>query len=419
MGFRDALADTRPLKVPAFRRLWSANILTQLGAQISVVAVPAQIYALTQSSGYVGLTGMFGVVPLVIFGLYGGSIADAFDKRSVLMVTTVGMIAAAAAFWTVTASGAASVWWLLGIYALQQAFFAVNQPTRTAVVRQLVPFEQLPAATSLNMILMQGGAIIGPLVAGALIPVTGFQWLYAIDAALLLPTLLAVVALPSLPPVGGHAQRAGLRSIASGLSYLLTQPILLAAMGLDLIAMVFGMPRALYPEMADVHFGGSSMMLSLLYSAIAVGAVLGGLFSGWLSRVAAQGRAVVYAIVAWGATIALAGVGVLAGWPVVVIAMLVAAGAADMFSAALRHSIVQQSATESMMGRVQGVYVIIVVGGPQVADMGHGWAAQWGGAGWTTIVGGVAAVVGTVWAVSRLPSFWHYTRPIDSSHRPL
>ncbi|HZK31449.1 MAG TPA: MFS transporter, partial [Corynebacterium sp.] len=300
MGFRDILADTRPLQNTAYRRLWTANIFTQLGAQLTVVAVPTHIYALTGSSAYVGLTGLFGLVPLIIFGLYGGAIADAFNKRTVLIVTTLGMILSAAGMWAMTLSGTVNVWWLLILFACQQAFFAVNQPTRTAVIRRLLPIDQLAAGSSLNMMLMQTGAIVGPLIAGALIPLTGYAWLYFIDLVCLVPTIGAVLALPALRPEGRVVERAGLRSVISGLRYLGGHPVLLVAMLLDLLAMGFGMPRALYPEMAAVDFGGSPLMLSALYSSIAAGAVLGGLFSGWITREVRQGKAVTICVVVWG-----------------------------------------------------------------------------------------------------------------------
>lgn len=413
---RDIFADTRPLQVPAYRKLWVANILTQLGAQMTVVAVPAQIYALTESSGYVGLTGLFGLVPLVIFGLYGGSIADAFDKRLVLIVSTLGMIVTSAGFFVASLMGNTNVWVLLSIFALQQAFFAVNQPTRTATFRSILPIDQLAAGASLNMMVMQAGAIIGPLVAGALIPFIGFSWVYFIDVACLIPTLGAVLALPSLP-AAGEVDAPGLRSIVTGLKYLWLQPVLLMAMLLDAIAMVFGMPRALYPEMADVDFGGSPLMLSLLYASIAAGAVLGGLFSGWVSRVTQQGKAVALCIVVWGGAVALAGLftamspPAVTVWAWLVVAMLIIGGAADMFSASLRNAILQQSATAEMQGRIQGVYIIIVVGGPRIADLAHGWAGEFLGAGLTTLIGGVLVIVGTAVAMLAVPKFWRYTKP--------
>ena len=421
MSFRDIFADTRPLQVPAYRRLWTANIATTIGAQLTVVAVPVQIYALTGSSAYVGLTGLFGLVPLVIFGLYGGSIADGFDKRKVLVATTVGMILTALAFWGLSVTDNTNVWALLWVFALQQAFFAVNQPTRTAVFRSILPLEQLPAGSSLNMMLMQFGAIVGPLIAGALIPLIGFSWLYALDAALLIPTLGAVLALPSLPP-SGQAQKAGFRSVVDGLSYLWTQPILLVAMLLDLIAMTFGMPRALYPEIAAEAFGesgdgGGGMMLALLYSSMAAGAVLGGLLSGWVSRVVRQGLAVIVCIVAWGAAVVVAGLAVMASpgavtvWAWMVVLMLVLGGAADMFSAALRTAILQQSAAEHVQGRIQGVYIVVVVGGPRLADVLHGWAAAPLGVGLATMLGGVLVIVGTLLCAVFVPSFTNYLKP--------
>lgn len=196
MSFRDIFADTRPLKEPAFKRLWLGNVATVIGAQLTVVAVPVQIYQMTGSSGYVGLTGLFGLIPLVIFGLYGGSIADAFDKRIVLICTTIGMCVTTAGFWVLTILGNENIWLLLINFSLQQAFFAVNQPTRTAILRSILPIDQLASATSLNMLLMQTGAIVGPLIAGALIPLIGFGWLYFLDVVSIIPTLWAVWSLP-------------------------------------------------------------------------------------------------------------------------------------------------------------------------------------------------------------------------------
>src|SRR5687767_5551436 len=190
------MADTRPLRNPHFRRLWLANIVTVVGAQLTVVAVPAQIYTITGSSAYVGLTGVFGLVPLVVFGLWGGALADVLDRRTLLVITTVGLIVTSAGFWLQAALGAGDVWLLLGLFAVQQAFFAVNQPTRSAVLPKLLPPALLPAANSLNMTVMQAGGIAGPLVGGALIPLVGFSWLYLIDTVTLFATLGAVVWLP-------------------------------------------------------------------------------------------------------------------------------------------------------------------------------------------------------------------------------
>ncbi len=199
---RGIFADTRPLTSPDFRRLWTANIVTVIGAQLTVVAVPAQIYAITSSSAMVGLTGVFGLVPLIVMGLWGGALADVMDRRRLLEITTGGLIVTSALFWAQAALSLDNVWLLLGIFALQQAFFAVNQPTRTAILPKLVPADQLPAANALNMTVLSAGAIAGPLVGGALIPVLGYSWLYLIDTITLMATLYAVWRLKPMPVEG-------------------------------------------------------------------------------------------------------------------------------------------------------------------------------------------------------------------------
>ena len=416
MHLRGIVADTRPLAEPHFRRLWSANIVTVIGAQLTVVAVPAQIYSITGSSAYVGLTGVFGLVPLVVFGLWGGALADALDRRTLLRFTTMGLIATSALFWLQAALGNHDVWLLLGLFSLQQAFFAVNQPTRSAVLPKLLPPELLPAANSLNMTVMMAGGIAGPLIGGALIPVLGFSTLYLIDTLTLFATLWAVLALPPLP-IEGVTQAPGLRSIIDGLSYLRGHPVLLMSFLLDLIAMVFGMPRALFPQIAHESFGGPTeggLAFALLFAAIPAGAVLGGVFSGWVSRVRRQGLAVVVAILVWGGAITAFGaaVGLAHGaggpWLGLAVAMLVAGGAADMASAAFRMSMLQASATDEVRGRLQGIFIVVVAGGPRIADVAHGGVASLAGTTTAAAGGGVLVVILTVVAALAAPVFIRY-----------
>ncbi len=410
------LADTRPLGNPHFARLWRANIVTVIGAQLTVVAVPAQIYGITGSSAYVGLTGVFGLVPLVVFGLWGGALADAMDRRTLLVVTTCGLILTSAGFWVQAALGLGDVWVLLGLFALQQAFFAVNQPTRSAVLPKLLPDEQLPAANSLNMTVMQAGGIAGPLVGGALIPVLGFSWLYLLDTLTLFATLGAVVRLPRLP-VEGVVTAPGLRAVVDGFRYLRHQPVLMMSFVVDIIAMVFGMPRALFPELADVAFGGpdeGGLAFALLFAAIPAGAVVGGVLSGWVSRVERQGLAVIVSIVVWG--LAMVGFGLSAlvapfaptTMLAVAVLMLAIGGAADMASAAFRTSMLQAAASDAVRGRLQGIFVVVVAGGPRVADVAHGAAAAVTGAAVAAAGGGVLVVVGTVAAALAVPAFVRY-----------
>ena len=443
MSLTGFLADTRPLRNVAFRRLWTANIVTVVGAQLTVVAVPAQTYALTRSSAYVGLTGVFGLVPLVVFGLWGGALADHFDRRTLLQITTLGLIASSAAFWVQAAMGNTNVWLLLSLFAVQQAFFAVNQPTRSAILPRLVEPELLPAANSLNMTVMQAGGIAGPLVGGALIPVLGFSALYLLDTLSLFATLWAVVGLPRMPVLDEHGEGVsgstpGLRSVLDGLVYLRRQPVLMMSFVVDIIAMVFGMPRALFPQIAHESFGGppvGGLAFALLFAAIPAGAVVGGVFSGWVSRVRRQGFAVVVAIVGWGLGIVVFGVAAglagspgdggpgiggrgiggwgiggwgIGGWLAVAVAGLALGGAADMISAAFRSSILQGAAADNVRGRLQGVFIVVVAGGPRIADVVHGGAAAAVGAPTTAAAGGVLVIVGVIVAALVVPAFGRF-----------
>jgi len=423
---RGLIADTRPLGNEHFRRLWLANIVTVIGAQLTVVAVPAQIYEITGSSAYVGLTGLFGLVPLVVFGLYGGALADVMDRRTLLLITTTGLILTSAAFWLQAALDVGNVWLLLALFAIQQGFFAVNQPTRSAVLPKLVPLDQLPAANSLNMTVFQAGGIAGPLVGGALIPVLGYSWLYLIDSVTLLATVWAVVRLPRLR-VESPGGPAGWRSVVDGFRYLRGHPVLLMSFLVDIIAMVFGMPRALFPEAAHLDFGGpesGGLAFALLFAAIPAGAVLGGIFSGWVSRVERQGLAVIVCIVLWG--LAMVGFGVAVGvadgnagvFLGAAVLMLVIGGAADMASAAFRVSMLQASASDHVRGRLQGIFIVVVAGGPRIADTAHGASAALVGTAATAAGGGVLVVVLVVAVALAVPAFVRYRLTSASREQP-
>jgi MFS family permease len=412
------------LSNPPFRRIWTANIVTVIGAQMTVVAVPAQIYAITGSSAYVGLTGAFGLVPLVVFGLWGGALADVLDRRSILRVTTLGLILSSAAFWAQAVAGADNVWLLLSLFAVQQAFFAINQPTRSAVLPRLLPPHQLPAANALSMTVMQAGAIAGPLVGGVLIPVLGFSALYAVDTVTLFATLWAVVRLPALPIEGSTGGAPGLRAVLDGFAYLRGHRVLLMSFVVDLVAMVFGMPRALFPQVAHESFGGPTeggLAFALLFAGIPTGAVLGGILSGWVSRVRRQGRAVIGAVMVWGLAMAAFG-GAVGLAPharlamlLVAVLMLVVGGAADMSSAAFRTSMLQSAGSDAVRGRLQGVFIVVVAGGPRIADVVHGAAAAVVGTAAAAAGGGLLVVALVGWCAHASPAFVGYR--VDSPDR--
>lgn len=410
---RSTFADTTPLRTPAYRRLWVAGIVTTIGAQLSVVAVPAQIYAMTESSTYVGLTGAFGLVPLVVFGLWGGAIADAVDRRVMLLATGTGIALTSLALWVVAESGVGNVWVVLVLFALQSSMLAMNMPARAAVIPRLIPAAQLPAANALNMTVFQLGAVAGPLLAGILIPVIGLGMLYLIDAIFLLATLWATFRLPSLPPQEASPRKAGLRQIVDGFRYAALHKILLVSFLVDIVAMAFGMPRVLFPEISHTVFGdpvGGGFAMGLLFAAIPIGMVAGGVLSGWLQRVARQGVAVTVAICLWGLGVALFGL-TSSLWLAVL--FLAIAGAADLVSSVYRNSMLQSVATDEMRGRMQGVFTVVVAGGPRLADLWHGSAADVVGPGTSAWVGGLAVIVVTLVVVFRYREFWDYRVPVS------
>ncbi|MER5479152.1 MFS transporter [Streptomyces sp. NPDC002734] len=409
MGWRRFAMDTRPLRRPAYRRLWSSTIVTSVGSQLTAVAVPKQIYDITGSSAWVGYASLAGLVPMVLFALWGGAVADTVDRRKLLLVTNTGIAVTSVLFWVQAAAGTDSVLVLMVLLAVQQAFFGLNSPARTASIARLVPADELPAANALGSTVMQTGLVAGPLLAGALIPLVGLPELYLIDALALTVTVWAVWRLPALPPLadGGAPRRAGLREVVDGFRYIGMQQVLLLSFLADIIAMVFGMPRALFPQMAEETFGayGSELALGLLFAAIPVGAVIGGLFSGTFSRARRHGWMVIGSVVGWG--LAVMGFG-LTGNLWVAVACLAAGGVADMVSMVFRGAILLSAATDEMRGRMQGVFTVVVAGGPRLADVLHGTAASAAGTRWAVAGGGALVVLLTLALAVLMPSLRRY-----------
>ncbi len=400
--------DTRPLKVLAYRRLWLSTVITAIGSQLTAVAVPKQVYDITGSSAYVGVAGAVALVPLLVFGLWGGAVADVMDRRKLLLISNVGIAVVSVLLWLQALTNMNSVAVVLVLLGLQQAFFAVNMPARSASIARLVPLEMLPAANALGSTVQSFGAVLGPMLAGSLIPVLGLSTLYLVDSIGLTATLWAVWKLPPLPPLDGVRRTAGLRSVIDGFRYLSTKSVLLASFLADIIAMVFGMPRALFPEMAERTFhdpAGGGPALGWLFAAIPLGALLFGLLSGWLSRITRHGVAVWAAVAVWG--VAIIGLGLSQSLWVAVL-FLALAGAADMVSMVFRGAILQSAATDEMRGRMQGVFTVVVAGGPRLADVLHGTAGAAIGTSWAISGGGVAVLIAIVIAAFALPAMWRY-----------
>ncbi|MEU2749970.1 MFS transporter [Streptomyces collinus] len=407
-GRRRWAMDTRPLRRPAYRRLWGSTIVTAVGSQLTAVAVPQQIYDITGSSAWVGAASLAGLVPLIVFALWGGAIADTMDRRKLLLITNSGIAVTSLLFWLQAFVGLESVGALMLLLAVQQAFWGLNAPARNASIARLVPEDELPAAGALGSTVMQTGQVAGPLLAGALIPVIGLPELYLIDAVALCVTVWAVHRLPSLPPLAGTAvRRAGVKEIAAGFRYISGHTVLLLSFLADIIAMVLGMPRALFPQLASQTYApyGEGLALGLLFAAIPIGAVLGGLFSGTFSRARRHGWMVIGAVVAWG--VAIAGFGLSRNlW--VAVAFLALAGVADMVSMVFRGAILLSAATDEMRGRMQGVFTVVVAGGPRLADVLHGTAGSAFGPRTAVAGGGFLVVAVMLVLAAAVPALRRY-----------
>ncbi|GAA1822309.1 MFS transporter [Nesterenkonia flava] len=419
------LADITPLKVsPAYRRLWFGNTLAAVGTQLTLIAVSLEVYALTESSFYVGLVGFFALVPLILAGLYGGALADNYDRRRVALVSAVALWGSAIGICLHAWLGVESLWVLYGLIALHSGAQGVNQPTRGAIIPALVGKELLPAANALNMVTMSVSMMAGPLLGGVLVASIGFAWTYTIDVVLYLAALWALWRLPSLPPEreeDAGPKRVGLRSVIEGFGFLTTRRNVRMTFLIDINAMVMAMPRALLPAIGAVMLGGGELTVGVLLAAMALGALLTGLFSGPLTTIMRQGVAVYWSVVAWGLCIAAFGLVVLLAsrepvpadgsvtwwvWPAAACLML--AGVADSVSAIFRTTILQSATPDHLRGRLQGVFIVVVAGGPRLGEMLSGGAASVIGEHWTSIAGGLACILIATLLLRLTPGFWKY-----------
>lgn len=399
--------DTTPLRNPAYRRLFWGVAATMLGQQMTLVAVPFQVYALTGDSLMVGVTSIVALVPLIVFGLLGGAIADSMDRRRLMLITSVGAAVTSALLALqalLPGEGNLAVLWVLT--ACVSAFAAVNQPTRSAVIPAIVGAAGVPAANALSMTVRQAGVIVGPLLAGVLIGVGELFLAYAIDALGFLAAAVLLRGLPSLPPgrdAGPLRLGAAIRGVGEGFVFLRTQPVLLMTFVVDIIAMCFAWPQAVFPELSENRFADSPNSLGWLFAGVSIGALVMGLTSGWVSRVDRQGAVVLGAIAVWG--VAIIGFGwAQALWLAVL--CLAVAGAADMVSAVLRSSMLQLAAPEEMRGRMQGVFIVVVAGGPRLGDLRAGALASAASVSVAMVSGGVVVVLAMALVAVLVPSFW-------------
>jgi MFS family permease len=403
--WRAVVTDVRPLQVSApYRRLFFGNTVAQLGQQMTNVAVAIQVYDLTRSSFYVGLVGVFGLVPLIVLGLYGGAIADAMDRRELALIASAGLWVVSIALAVQAFLGNGSVWVLYGCIAVQSGFYAVNNPARSAMIPRLLDKELLPAAAALNMASFNLGFTFGPMVGALVIKWHGFGAAYTIDVLTFAAAYYALVRMPRMPPLE-DSPRAGLKSVVDGLRFLKRSPNLRMTFVVDLCAMVLAQPRALFPALAFKVYGGGAAVVGVLQAAPAAGAVVAFLFSGWVSKVRLQGLAIVIAVVAYGVAVGGVGLSSLLWLGVLFLAL---SGMADMVSSAYRNTILQVAAPDHLRGRLQGVFIVVVAGGPRAGDFVAGSLASAVGERLALVLGGLACVIGVLTASALSRRFLAY-----------
>jgi len=400
------LLDLTPLRVsPAYRRLFAGFTLAGVGSQLTVVAIGLQVYQVTGSSFSVGLVGLFALVPIIIMGLYGGALIDAHDRRTVALVASSVMWASG----ILTALQA----WLANtnplvpylLVAANSAGFAVVSPARSAIYPRLLERRLLPAANALAVFALNVALTLGPLLAGFLVHWGGYKLAYSADVALFTSALWGLLRLPPIPPephpAGATTSRAGLASVLDGLRFLGTRPNVRMTFLADFCAMILAMPRALFPAVAALSFGGGARTVGFMAAAIAVGSVVAMLFSGRLGHLRRQGLAVVVCVALWGVSISGFGLAVGAAGGVLTKSsalwlgalFLAFAGAADSVSAVFRSTILQAATPDYLRGRLQGVFIVVVAGGPRLGDFVAGSAATAYSEAFAAIAGGIACVL--------------------------
>jgi hypothetical protein len=415
------LLDLTPLRTnPPYRRLYIGFTLSNVGSQLAVVAIGLQVYEITRSTAAVGIVGFCALVPLVVMGLYGGTLVDHFDRRKVGLVAQsvafLSSILCALQAWL----GNTHVWVLYALVALWNGAFAVSSPARTSIYPRIIERELLPAANALSVFAMNASMTVGPLMAGFLVDWGGFKAAYTTDAVITTAALWGLATLQPLPPEptedGAAQSRPGLRSVLDGFAFLATRPNVRMTFVADICAMLLAQPRVLFPAAGAVIFGGGARPVGALSAAAAVGGILAMFFSGRLGQVRRQGLAILVSIVGWGFAIAGFGAAMLAAGGVMsqgaalwlgLVAMAVA-GASDSVSAVFRTTILQAATPDYLRGRLQGVFIVVVAGGPRLGEMAGGFLASGVGEGLTAVVGGFACVAAIAVLARLQPGFVRY-----------
>jgi MFS family permease len=410
---RGILLDVEPLRRDRdFRLLWLGQVISGVGRQVTVVALAFQLYVLTGSTLAVGLLALVQLVPILIFALGGGAISDAVDRRRLLLVTQLGLAFASGSLFLLAATPGAPIWGYYAVAFVGAGLGAVDQPARSSALPRLVPRERLPAAIALNQLGFQAMSVAGPALGGLLLVTVGVAAAFAFDAVTFAAAIVALLLIAPIPPHPG-ASRPSLATIAEGLRFVRRRPVVLSSFVIDLVAMVFGMPTALFPALALDVFRVGPAGVGLLAAAPAAGALVGAALTGWVGRIRRPGRAVIVAVAGWGLAITAFGLSVWS-FPLALL-FLALAGAADVFSAVLRSAIVQLETPDEIRGRVVGVHILVVTSGPRLGDAEAAAVAAVVGPQLSVVSGGILCLVGLVAVVRRFPELGRYVSPVAAA----
>lgn len=408
--------DTRPLRSsPAFRALWTGTAASQLGAQITLVAVLAQVWELTGSPVGTGAIGLATGLPMILFGLLGGTLADTVDRRALVRATTAGQLLAAGALCLQALADNRNVYLLLTLVALATTFAALGAPARRTFPVRLLPADQVAAGLALNNVSFQVAMLAGPATAGLIIARWGLAAAYATQAAAIAVAVLAVLRLPPMRPEGVRATNGRRRAERGGWRIVLHRHTLWGSLATDLSATLLAMPVALFPLVNEVRFDGDPQTLGLFLSAVAVGGITAGLLSGTVTRVRRGGLVQLTAAAVWGLALACFG---LAGPLWLALACLAAAGAADTISVVTRSALVQHETPDAYRGRVSSVEHVIGVAGPELGNFRGGLVASATSASFSLVTGGLAAAAGIAAIAAANSPLRTYRTPTPGPNTP-
>ncbi|HEU4450538.1 MAG TPA: MFS transporter [Gaiellaceae bacterium] len=404
---RRIAADVTPLRVSRdFRRIWLGLLVTELGFQFTLVATYYQVTELTGSTTAVGLIGLVGFVALVIGALVGSSILDAFDRRTLLIVSQFGYIAASGLLFAGALHGDPPIGLIYTGIGMLALVSAIEGPTRSAMTPRLVGRELVPSALALVQVVWNGTALLGPAIAGVVIAKADVAWAYGIDVVTYGAMLAAAISIRPMPPERGEGVARGWPAVKEGFGYLRGRKVLQSTFVIDIIAMVFGMPRALFPILALTQFHAGPEIVGLLFAAPAVGAFVGAITTGWVKHVRRQGAAVLWSVAVWGAGIAAFGL-VGDNLPLALF-FLALAGMADVISAVFRTTILQLTVPDALRGRISGIHILVVTGGPRLGDLEAGLVASAFTPTVSVVSGGLLCILGTAIVAWRVPAFRRY-----------